>query len=131
MDLAVAILADPERSFGPGQAGVAAAAGRRNGGDHVSGLGINLVDAILGDLIEMLSVEGRSRMRRDIDRALQLAARGIDGVQLVSGSEPNILTIVGDAIDSLCTLEGPVLADDFGGGFIHASILVARQWSGE
>jgi hypothetical protein len=70
-------------------------------------------------------------MRRNIDRALHLAARGIEGIQLVSGSEPDILTIVGDAMDSLCTWEGTELADDFGGGFIHASILVARQWSRE
>jgi len=48
MDLAVAILADPERSFRPGQAGVPAAAGRGNSGDHASGRGINLVDAIFG-----------------------------------------------------------------------------------
>jgi len=79
----------------------------------------------------MLSVEGCSRMRRDLDRALYLAARGIESVQLVAGSEPDILTIVSDAMDMLCTLEGAILADDFGGGFIHASILVTRQRSGE
>ena len=34
MDLALAILPDPERAFGPGQPGIAAAAGRRDRGEH-------------------------------------------------------------------------------------------------
>jgi hypothetical protein len=114
MDLSVPVLSDPERTFGPREARVTATARRRNGGEHAASLGIDLMDVILGDLIEMLSIEGRSRMRRDIDRAMHLAAQGIEGIQLVSGSEPNVLTIVGDAMDSLRTLERAVLANDFG-----------------
>jgi hypothetical protein len=33
----------------------------------------------------VLAIEGRSGVRRDIDRALRLPPRGIEGVQLVSG----------------------------------------------
>jgi hypothetical protein len=46
------------------------------------------VDAILGDLEQVLSVEGRSRMRSDIDRAPRLPVRRIEGNQLVSGGQP-------------------------------------------
>ncbi len=69
MDLPVAILPHPERAFGPGEPRVAAAAGRRDGGEHAAGLRIDLLDAILGDLKQMPAVERRSRMRGDIDRA--------------------------------------------------------------
>ena len=63
MDLAVAILPDPERTFGPRQSRVAAAAGRRDRGEHAAGLRIDLLDAILDELKQVLAVEGRSGMR--------------------------------------------------------------------
>ena len=50
MDLPVPILPDPERTFGPREPRVAAAAGCGDSGEHTAGLGIDLVDAILGDL---------------------------------------------------------------------------------
>src|SRR5262249_50294029 len=50
MDLPVSILADPERPFGPREPRVAAAAGRRDRGEHTAGLRVDLLDAILGDL---------------------------------------------------------------------------------
>ena len=72
MDLPVPILPDPERPFGPGEPRVAAAAGRRDRGEHAAGVRIDLLDAILGDLKQVLAVEGRSGMRGDIDRAQRL-----------------------------------------------------------
>ena len=93
MDLALAVLPDPERAFGPGEAGVAAAAGRRDGGEHAAGLRIDLLDAILGDLEQVLAVEGGAGMRGDVDRAQRLAARGIEGVQPVAGGEPDLLAV--------------------------------------
>ena len=69
VDLPVAILADPERALGPGQPGVAAAAGRRDRREHAAGLRIDLLDAVLGDLEQVLAVEGRAGMRGDVDRA--------------------------------------------------------------
>ena len=60
MDLPLPVLADPERAFGPGEPRVAAAARRGDRGEHAPGLRIDLLDAILGQLIEVLAVEGRS-----------------------------------------------------------------------
>jgi hypothetical protein len=36
-------------------------------------------------------------------------------VQLVSGGEPDVLTIVRDPVHALDTREGSILADDLGG----------------
>ena len=69
MDLPVPILPDPERPFGPREPRVTAAAGRRDRGEHTAGLRIDLLDAILGELKQVLAVERRACMRGDIDRA--------------------------------------------------------------
>src|SRR4029453_1806611 len=66
MDLPVPILPDPERPFGPREPRVTAAAGRRDRGEHPAGLRIDLLDAISGDLKQVLAVEGGSRIRDDI-----------------------------------------------------------------
>ena len=84
MDLPVRILPHPERPFGPREPRVTTAVGRRNRGQHTAGLRIDLLDATLGDLKQVLAVEGRSGMRGDIQRAERLSARRIEGVQLVS-----------------------------------------------
>src|ERR1700687_1912145 len=88
MDLPIPILPDPERPFGPREPRVTATAGRRNRGEHLAGCRIDLLDAILGELEQVLAVEGRSCVRGDIDRAPRLPARGIEGDQLVSRSKP-------------------------------------------
>src|SRR5262249_10937837 len=67
MDLPGPILPHPERPFGPRQPRVTAAAGRRDRGEHTASLRIDLVDAILGELKQVLPVEGRSGMAGDID----------------------------------------------------------------
>ena len=115
MDLALPILPDPERPFGPGEPGVAAAAGRGDGGEHAAGLRIDLLDAILGDLKQVLAVEGRSGMGGDIDRAQRLPARRIEGVQLVAGGKPDLLAVIGDAMHLVDARKGSILAEDFGG----------------
>src|SRR4029453_9225139 len=69
MEFAVAILPPPERPFGPRESRVTAAARRRDRGEHTAGLRVDLLDAILGELEQVLAVEGRSRMRGDVDRA--------------------------------------------------------------
>src|SRR5258708_15640368 len=131
MDFPLPILPHPERSFGPGEPGVAAAAGRRDGGEHPAGLRIDLLDAILGELKQVLAVEGRSCMPGDIDRAHRLPARRIEGVQLVSGRKPDVLTVIRDPMHAVDTRKGSILTEDFGCRSFHASILVTRQWSGE
>src|SRR5439155_27143223 len=67
VDLPAPILTDPERPFGPCEPRVAAAAGRRDRRDHTPGLRIDLLDSILGELKQMLAVEGGAGMRGDID----------------------------------------------------------------
>src|SRR5262249_57636913 len=62
IDLPVAIVSHPERPFGPREPRVTAAARRRDRGEHMAGLRIDLLDAILGELKQMLTVEGRSCM---------------------------------------------------------------------
>src|SRR5262249_28009201 len=57
MDLALPIDADPERSFGPGEPGVAAVARRRDRRDHAAGLRIDLLNAAFRNLEQMLAVE--------------------------------------------------------------------------
>src|SRR5207248_5364629 len=92
MDLLVPILPHPERPFGPREPRVTTTAGRRDRGEHTAGLRVDLLDAILGDLKQVLAVESRSCVRGDIDRAHYLATRRIDGVQLVPGRKPDVLT---------------------------------------
>ena len=115
MDLAGSVLPHPEGPFGPRQPRVTAAAGCRDCGEHLAGRWIDLLDAILGELKQVPAVEGRSCMRGDIDRALHLPARRIEGVQLVSSGKPNVLTVIGHSSHVVGTWKGPILTDDFGG----------------
>ena len=62
MNLAAPRLPYPQRSLGPRETRIAAAARRRDRGEHTAGLRIDLVDTILGDLEQVLAVEGRSCM---------------------------------------------------------------------
>ncbi len=78
VDLAVPVLPDPERAFRPGESRVAAAAGGRDRVQHAAGLRIDLLDAVLGDLEQVLAVEGRAGMRGHVERAHGDAAVGID-----------------------------------------------------
>src|SRR5690606_26097407 len=95
MDPPVSILPHPERPLGPGEAR-GTVVGRRDRGEHAAGLRIDLLDAVPGDLKQVPAVEGGSRMRGDVDRASHRPARRIEGVQLVSGREPDLLTVEGD-----------------------------------
>src|SRR5262249_53282391 len=96
IDLAIPILSHPESPLGPRQPRITAPAGRRDRGEHPAGLRIDLLDAILGDLEQVLAVEGRSGMRGDLDRALRFPAHRIEGVQAVSGGKPDAPTVIGD-----------------------------------
>src|SRR5918995_6610800 len=103
MDLPAPMLPHPERPFGPREPRVTAAAGRRDRGEHTAGLRIDLLDAILGDLKQVLPVEGRSCMRGDLDRTQRRPARRIEGVELFSGREPDVLTVIRDPMHVLDT----------------------------
>jgi hypothetical protein len=115
MDLAIAILPHPERAFGPRQPRVSAAAGRRDGCEHTAGLWIDLLNAILGELIEVLAVEGGARVRRGIERTQRLPARRIQRVQLVSRREPDLLTVICHPMYMADARKGAILTNDFGG----------------
>jgi len=127
MDLAATVLADPERSFGPGEPRIPAIAGRRNRAEHLAGLGIDLPDHGLGDLEQVLSVERRSRMRGDIERAHYFPAFGIHGVQPVAGGEPYSLSVKADPVHAVDFGKGAIFANDFGFCLFHVRILPARE----
>src|ERR1700676_1018636 len=126
MDLPVPILPHPERPFGPREPRVAAAAGRRDRGEHTAGLRIDLLYAILGELKQVPAVEGRSCMGGDIDRAQHLPARRIEGIQRVSGGKPDLLSVIGDPTHLVDTRKGSIFTENFGCRSFHASILVTR-----
>src|SRR5262249_35157781 len=114
MDLPVTIPADPERPLGPGEPRVAAAAGRRDRGEHSAGLRIDLLDAITGELEQVLAIEGRSCIRGDLDRAQRLPTRGIEGDQPVASGKPDVMTVIGDSMHVVRTRKGSILTDDLG-----------------
>ena len=127
MDLSGAVLPHPERALGPGETGVAAAAGGGDGGDHPAGFRVDLLDDRLGDLEQVPAVERRSGMGRHGDGARHRAGFRIEDVQPVAGREPDAAAVEGEAVDGVDAGEGTVFAEDFGRGVFHRSILAARQ----
>jgi hypothetical protein len=127
MDLAATVLADPERSFGPGEPRIPATAGRRDRGQHFAGLGIDLTDHGFRDLEQVSSVECRSRMRGDFDRAQNLSAFRIKGIQPVAGGEPHPPPVKTDPTHAIDSGKRAIFADDFCFCVFHGRILTARQ----
>jgi hypothetical protein len=72
------------------------------------------VNAILGDLKQVLAIEGRASMGGDVDRAYRLAGHGIEGVQLVAGRKPDVLTVKRHAINPVGIGKRTIFAEDFG-----------------
>ena len=72
--------------------------GRRDRGEHASALRIDLLDAILRELIQVLSVIGGSRMGCDVDRSQHLPILRIERVQRVAGGKPDVLSVVADPV---------------------------------
>lgn len=107
MDLAVAILPDPQRSLGPGKSRTTAG-WRRDRRKHTAGLWIDLLDAFVRKLIQVLAIEGSARMRGNLNGSCCVAGYRIERVQLVSRCKPDLLTIEGDAIDALDPWKGSV-----------------------
>src|SRR3954451_10365249 len=108
------ILPDPKRPFGPGEARIAAAARGGDGGEYMPCLWVDFLDASLGNLKEVLAIEGRSGVRREVDRAYRLSARGIHGVQSVSGRKPEVLAVICDAMHVVDPRKGSIFLENFG-----------------
>ena len=117
VDLAVEVLPDPQAALGPGEARVAAVAGRRDRRHHRAGGRIDLVDARGGDLVQVRAVEGGAGIAGAIERARGLAAGGVEGDELRTGGGPHALAVVADAVDALGAVEGAVLANDLGAAY--------------
>ena len=64
-----------------------------------AGGGVDLVDARLGDLVEVLAVEGGAGVGGVVERARRLAACGIEGDQRGAGGGPDVAAVVADAGD--------------------------------
>ena len=78
------------------------------------GVGVNFLDARLGDLKQMLAVKGGSGMSCDIDRAHGLPADGVEHIDLVAGGEPDLLTVIRQSMHCVHAWERAIFAGDFG-----------------
>src|SRR5262249_24922513 len=108
------VLSHPERPFRPREPGVATAARRRDGREHATSLRIDPLDAVLGDLEQVLAIEGGSRVCGDVDRAHRLAGLRIEGVQLVAGRNPDGAAVECAAGPRVGAREGTILAENLG-----------------
>src|SRR5262249_37017125 len=124
MDLPAAVLPNPERPFRPREPRVTAAAGRRDRREHAACLRIDLLNAILGDLEQVLAVEGSPCMRGDIDRARRLSTLRVEGAQPASARKPPVLTVKRHAMHVGGAWKRAVLAEDFGRRCFHVSTLI-------
>src|SRR6266567_8351537 len=98
VDFAGPVMPNPERSFGPGETRVTAGSRRWDRGEHLACLWIDLVNATLNDLKEVLAVEGRSCVRSHIDHPHHFPARRIEGIQLVARCKPHVLTVIANSM---------------------------------
>lgn len=99
--------------LGPDEPRVSSTTGRRNRGEHLARLRIDFLDAILGDLVEMSTVERALRMRGEVDRTQNLPVRRIEGVQPVSAGEPDALSVERDAVHCFDARKGSVFMGNF------------------
>src|SRR5262249_11739153 len=126
MDLAFAMLPDPEAPFRPRHPG-GATVGCRDGSDHAAGCMIDLLDAVPGDLVQVLAIEGGSRIRRDIERTHRFPARRVDRVQCVASRDPYIGAVIADPMHMRDIWKRAVLADDRRCCSLHAVILATQR----
>src|SRR5262249_53419377 len=114
MDLARAVLRHPERALGPRESGVDRDVGRRHGAHDVSGFRIDLSYDTFGQLVEVTSVERRTRGGDDAERAPRLARAWVERLQVIPCREPDVAAVEGDAGHVIAVPVGPVLALDRG-----------------
>src|SRR5262245_10504056 len=112
VDLARAVLAHPERALGPGEARVAALGGRRDRGDHLARARVDLLDALIGELPQVLAVEGGACVGGDGELADQRAALRVDRDQALAAGEPDTRAVEGYAVDRFNARIRAVFAED-------------------
>src|SRR5690606_29955084 len=115
VDAAALVLAHPQVAVGPGQARLAAFRWRGNAVQHGAVGGVDLLDALFGDLVEVGAVEGCAGVAVAFDRARGLAGVRIDGEQARAGRGPDVAAVEAHAVHGLGAVEGAVLAHDLGG----------------
>jgi hypothetical protein len=123
-NLPAPVIPHPKWSFGPREPRVTAAPRRGDCAKHTATRWIDSLNAILGDLKEVLAVKGGSCVGSNIDRAHWVPAFWIKGIQFVSGCKPDVLTVIGDSIDAVGSRKGTVLTDDLSGWSLHISTLI-------
>src|SRR6201997_2413484 len=111
IDLPVFVLRHPETPFCPRHAG-AATGRRRDRHPHLTGFRIDLPDAVVADLIEVLAVERSARVRSDIDRARGFPTRWVERLQIIAGCNPDLFAIKGDPVHTIDTRKGSVLTNN-------------------
>jgi len=77
------------------------------------------LDALPGDLKQVLAVERRACARGDVDRAHRLPAVRIESLQFVSGRKPNVPTVERNPMHVVETLKGSIFPEDFGRRSLH------------
>src|SRR5690606_41735824 len=112
VDLAAAMLADPERAFRPGQSCLSAVSGRWYRREHRAAFGIDLADYSTGYLKEVLAVERGSCVCSNVERSRHLAAFEIKGSQPVAGCEPDEGAVETDPRHVIDIRKGTIFAED-------------------
>jgi hypothetical protein len=131
MDLAAAMLPDPQRAFRPGKAGIASFARRRDRGKHFAALRIDLPDHRLCDLEQVLAIERRARIGSKIERARHLPAVRIKSDHLGACRHPDPVAIKAHPMDAIHSGKGTIFTNDFGGCVFHVLILADNADGGE
>ncbi len=88
MNLARPILSHPERALRPRQTRIAPVRRGGDGGDDPAGTRVHFLDTIIRDLPQMLSVEGRARVRGDREFAAERPALRIQRDEAFTAGEP-------------------------------------------
>ena len=115
IDLPSPVLSDPERSFGPRKPRVTTRSWSGDRGEHLACFWIDLLNAILSDLKQVLAVEGRSCVRGDIYRLHHFSARWVEGIQPVAGCKPDVLSVIAHSMHAISSGERTILLNDFSG----------------
>jgi len=76
---------------------------------------VDFVDAILGNLEQVLTIEGGASMGGNVDRAQGLARVGVEGVDFFSAGKPYLLTVPGQAMHLVDIGKRTIFTEDFGG----------------